>query len=1170
MKRRFSPIVYGSVISVAVILVVALVLVVNIDRQRRANEITVYRQFFKLETERLTSRFKDITGLHGVIVNDPVILNSLARIGQGQEPSQAAAGMIHTILTNIATIDHVLAAYLLDGSGTCVFSSRNDFIGKNYGFRPYFTRALEQGRATYVARGITSRQLGIYFSRRIRVGDRLLGVAVLKLDPDFFDITPLFSLSARPDGNKGSLRVGLVTGTGLFVDVASGAIHTLGPMDPETAARIRKLRQMPMDDIRPLPFAAGTWTRVRQAGFLAAPAAGEDYYLFAAPLDSTDLHFLHVVRTSWFHRNYRQHLGFYNGLLLVFGCMLVLACLLVFFLERRHRTVLRQSSALAESEGKLRLFSQAVEQSGNSMVITDREGRIIYVNPYFCENTGFSREEVLGENPRILKSGIHDEALYTDLWQTITGGRTWKGTLCNRKKNGELFWEEATISPIFNDHGEITHYIAIKEDITERRNISRRLEEESDKLQFVVEYAGFGIAIIIDRRFAWVNRSGVKMFGYETVEEVLGQPSEMVYPDRESYEMVGRWFLDPANRNRIFKKEMRLRKRDGTIFWVSLNGKALDSSDPGRGVIWIVDDITRRKRYEEELVRAQREAEAASEMKSRLLANISHDIRTPLHGIMGTFDLMQDMDLAPEPARLVVSGRRAADFLLNLLNNLLDLSKIEAGQLVLDEFPFSIRELIGEVGEMLSSQFRRKGIRFRYTVDREVPRILVADALRIKQIFINLTGNSLKFTSQGEIAVMVSVKQQDSRGVLLLCQVRDTGEGIPHGQQDRLFEAFTQADPSMRRRSAGTGLGLSICRELCGLMGGRIWFESEPGQGTTFFFTITCSTVSRQEEQRAMVTDHMEEWNGPGLTILIVDDNEANRDILRIILEQDGHRVRNAADGLTALQRMTRERFDLVFMDMQMPVMDGLTATRIIRHCEAETFTTDPDLEQLYGLYDELMQRLHQRIRGSRIPIVALTANAMQDDRERCRRAGMDAYLAKPFQRSQLLHILTTFFGTGQENDGHDPEADRNVPEQDPPVRDGGPDSGPDGGPEEEGPGIPAMATVRRFLHSRYPFSEEQVTTLVTTTLQGIGQDLDRLAAAVESGEEATIGGIAHKMKGSFLNLGLSAMADIVAGMEQACKQGTACDHGAAMDELRRQWRLFLDRAKADGDPAVA
>ena len=1142
MKRRFSLVVYGSLISVAVILVVVLVLVVNIERQRRSNEITVYRQFFGLETERLATRFRDLTGLNGLIVNDPVVLNTLTWVARGLEPGKDTVATVDRILAKIATIDHVLAAFLLDSRGTCLFSSRTDFVGNNYGFRPYFTRALEQGQATYMARGVTSHQLGIYFSRRIRQSGRLLGVAVLKIEPDFFDITPPFSLSGHQADDTGSLRVGLATSQGLFIDVATGAVYTLGAVQPELAARIRQVRQVPVDDIRALPFAAGTWSRLRQSGFLAAPAGDDEYYLFAAPLGTADLHFVNIVRTRWFHEKYRQHLGLYNGLLLVFACMLVVACLLVFFLDRRHRTVMRQSEALAESEAKLRLFSQAVEQSGNSMVITDRDGRIIYVNPHFCTITGYSREEVLGENPRVLKSGVQDETVYADLWQTLSSGRTWKGTFCNRKKNGECFWEEATISPIFSDEGEITHYIAIKEDITERRNISRRLEEESDKLQFVVEYAGFGIAIIINRCFAWVNQSGVEMFGYESPDEVIGKSTEVVYPDREEYLQVGQWFLDPANWNRIFKQEMRLRRKDGSIFWASLNGKALDSTDPGRGVIWIVDDITGRKQHEEELVRARKEAQAASEMKSRLLANISHDIRTPLHGIMGTLELMRDMDLDPEQARLVASGRRSAHFLLNLLNNLLDLSKIEAGQLVLDEFPFAIRELLVEVEEMLSNQFTRKGIRFRSTVADAVPATLIADALRIKQIFINLAGNSLKFTQQGEVAIRVDVDSIDGDRVRLLCRVSDTGEGIPRGRQDRLFEAFTQADPSRRRRTTGTGLGLSICRELCALMEGKIWFESEPGAGTTFFFTITCGMASRLEEHRPESRETAPDWNGSRLSVLIVDDNEANREILRIILEQDGHRIRVAENGLEALRCLTESRFDLVFMDMQMPVMDGLTASRIIRRCEEETFSpcSEPERD-----HEELARRLHRAIRGSRIPIVALTANAMQDDRQRCRQAGMDAYLAKPFQRDQLLHVLSLCFGATEE------EAVPEAPGQ------------------EEVPRGPAMATVRQYLQDRYPLNGEQITTLIATTIRGLGRDLEQLAAAVETMEETRVAEIAHKMRGSFLNLGLERLAGITAAMEQAPNRETGRDLGADMAELRRQWQDFLQQAARDGDAAV-
>ena len=1159
MKQKSSLAVSCSIISVALILVAVLVLIVDIERQRRVNEIAVYRQFFLLETERLAGRLKDITGLNEILIHDPVILTSLLRIGQGQEPSRAAVGMVKTILTNISTIDHVLAVFLLDGRGTCVFSSRPDFIGANYGFRPYFTSALQQGRGTYVARGVTSHQLGIYFSRLIRSGDRVLGVSVLKLEPAFFDRTPLFFITGNKPSDKEVLRVGLVTGQGLFVDVATGSVHTLGPLDRQVAEGIRQVRQVPVDDIRPLPFAAGTWTLLRRSGFLARPAAGEDYYLFAAPLGATNLHFLHVVKKSWLHQTYRQNLGLYNGLLLVFACLLVLVCLQIFFLDRRHRIVLQQSAALAESEGKLRLFSRAVEQSGNSMVITDREGRIIYVNPAFCDATGFSRDEVLGENPRLLKSGIQEEAVYTDLWQTISSGRTWKGTFCNRKKNGELFWEEATISPIFNEDNEISHYIAVKEDITERRAISRRLEEESDKLQFVVEYAGFGIAIVVDRCFAWVNRSGLEMFGFASPDEVIGRSTAMVYADPELHQRVGQWFLDPANQGRICKMEMRLRKKDGSIFWAALNGKALDSREPGRGVIWIVEDITRRKQYEEELLQAQKDAEAASEMKSRLLTNISHDIRTPLHGIMGTFDLLQDMGLGPEQERLVDSGRQAAHFLLNLLNNLLDLSKIEAGQLVLDAFPFAIRELIREVGEMLSSQFRRKGVRFCSAVADDVPAVLVADAIRIKQIFLNLAGNSIKFTDHGEVTVSVAVDGWQEEQVRLLCTVRDTGEGIPRSQQDRLFDAFTQADVSRTRRSVGTGLGLSICRELCALMGGRIWFESTPGKGTTFHFTLTCGIASGQQEKDPGTAEPIATWNGPSLAVLIVDDNEANQDILRIILEQDRHRVQVADNGLAALERLAEARFDLVFMDMQMPVMDGLTATRALRCCEAEACSLPPELAKEHG---ELIQRLRRMVQGGRVPVVALTANAMQDDREQCREAGMDAYLAKPFLRDQLLHVLADLFGPeGGEQQAAEPRAEEEQHEQAEPAE-------PGEQKEEQPLSPPTMESVRRCLRSRYPFTEEQLTTLVTATCSGIDRDLARLAGAVEARDPGRIREIAHRVKGSLLNLGLDELVSGVGAMEQAAKQGQDRDYGADMGRVWRQWRLFLRQAELEDDPA--
>ncbi|BCO09088.1 hypothetical protein GF1_14640 [Desulfolithobacter dissulfuricans] len=1127
--KKSSPIVYGSVLAVVTLIIAALIFIGKINRQRQAREIDVYQQFVEFETKGLLGRFEQLRTLNHLLTSDPTILDTLGRYKKGLTPDSGAIDTIDTLLHNIAQIQHVSTAYLLDTSGTCVFSSHPSFIGHDYSFRPYFTQALTRDHAIYVAREITSHQLGIYLAHPIAAGENVLGVAVLKIDPAFFDVSPIFSFTVLPlDQNQ--LRVGLVTEQGVFVDILGNTLHAMETLDPEQIKQLEISRQFPVKSIQNLSFPPGTWATVKRSGFLQQSAGGQQYYLFARPLGTTGLFFVHMAESAWFHSAVQPISGFYKALLLVFAFMLVIACALIYLFDKRHRTILEQSTVLAESEDKLRLFSKAVEQSGNSIIITDSRGDIIYVNPHFTRVTGYTLAEVRGKNPRVLKSGSQDSSVHQELWQTLTRGETWKGVLHNKKKNGELYWEEATISPIFGSDGETTHYIAIKEDISDRVALTQQLREEKEKLQLIVEHAGLGIAIIIERHISWVNQAGVDLFGYDSVDEVIGKSVMLIHASEEVFQQVGRQaYKQLSQENTVFKTEIRMRKKDGSLFWAAITGKALDHKRPDQAVIWIVEDIDQRKKDEEQLKQAKREAEEANAMKSRLLANISHDIRTPLHGILGTFSLLQAQPLGKEQEKLVITGNRAAEFLLNLLNNLLDLSKIEAGQLVLDNYPFSIRELLGEVGEILAGQFSQKSVAYRYQVASSIPEILIGDALRIKQIFINLVGNSLKFTEQGSVNVSVAGEREEDGNILLTCQVRDTGIGIAADRQERLFEAFTQADNSITRQFGGSGLGLSICRELCTLMGGRIWFESREGKGTTFYFTLRCTIASDQSLDRDMVESNESAPSLPKspLAILIVDDNEANQDILRMMLERDGHRVHIAANGLLALEKLVDSSYDLIFMDMQMPVMDGLTATRLIRECEAGL---QPDKARLVD--PELLGTLSRSLRHTYTPIVALTANALQDDKRRCEEAGMDSYLIKPFQREQLLHILADF----------------------------APAPAPGSGDAEQtgaGHPIPDLDVLKGFIRERYPFSEEQITTLVTTTIETISGDLELLARHAGAGEMKEIGALAHKIKGSALNMGLEYLARGLSCLEEAAAEGDSGTCQRTLRDLELWWYRF-------------
>lgn len=1113
--KKTSRLVFVSIIFVVSIILMVTFIVIYIHKERKITDIDRYARFFKLETTRLESRINEIDSLHHLIINDPTITNVFYKLEHDQEPTAISRLITNKILNNIGKIQYISAVYLLTKDGQCRFSSVRSFIGNNYGFRPYFTEALKNGKSVYLARGITSHVTGIYFSHAVELSGDKLGVAVLKIDPRFFQLKSIFSFSSMPS-EKDILRTGLATNQGILLNTTENVLNTVENLTGEQRAVIRHSKQFPEKEIIELGFPRGSWIKVKNAGFSAIDLQGRTYYFFSKPLQKNELFLVHIIDADWFHRINTPLAGLYNWLLVIFGLLLVVACGFVYLLEKRQYTILRQSEALTESEKKIRLFSQVVEQAGSSIVITDADGNIVYVNPHFTTVTGYDFDEAYGKNPRILNSGRLKKSVYREMWETITRGKTWKGVLHNTKKNGEMYWEEATISPIIDSGGEITHFVAVKEDISERISLTERLKEESEKLHLIVKHAGLGITIIVDRRVVWINRTCVELLGYSSDDEILGQLTEMVYPSKKEFLRFAEEFAAGFEHADIFTVETRLRRKDGSLFWVNLTGKPIESKDvEGDGYIWIIEDITQRKQDEVELLKAKEKAEAANEMKSRLLTNVSHDIRTPLHGLIGILDLFATTALSTFQKELLIKGKRSAVFLENMLNNLLDLSKIESGQFFLDESPFVLKNLIVDTGEILAGQFSSKGIAFKYSIDENLPEIFTGDGFRLQQILINLLGNSLKFTHEGSIALEVNGTVKNNTA-LLLFQVNDTGVGIPEKNREQLFEPFTQADNSITRKYGGTGLGLSICKELCTMMGGRIWFETEEGKGTTFYFTCKCGVAT--EEERALLfagEKHVDLKCEKSLVILVVDDNEANQEILKMMLQHGGHKPHIAADGRECLEKMLSMSFDLIFMDMQMPILDGLSTAEIIRSCEqgkGESFSGFPDI----------IPALQKKLQGSYTPIVALTANAREEDRRRCCRAGMDHYLLKPFRNVQIAQVLHQFCGKNGHVDVSEKDGEQSPAE-----------------PDNGGKAALTMAGIRQYIETTFPFSFEEREKLIALTLEQVFKGLEELRVVVEceSPSLQDVAEKAHKIKGSLLNLGLKELASDLSAIEQMARE---------------------------------
>ena len=538
-------------------------------------------------------------------------------------------------------------------------------------------------------------------------------------------------------------------------------------------------------------------------------------------------------------------------------------------------------------EAQLQLKHAALQASANGIIIADRKGNILWTNPAFALLTGYSVEESLGRNPSFLKSGKHEASFYACMWKTILTGNTWHGQLINRRKNGSLYYEEMTITPYRAQGEEISHFFAVKQDISER------------------------------------------------------------------------------------------------------------------------------KQHEAEMQKAKDTAEKASQAKSEFLANMSHEIRTPMNGILISNSLLSETPLTAEQKEYQGIIKSSGEALLTILNDILDFSKIEAGRLGLETIDFPLMATLTDTLPSLELQAKQKNLEFACEIDPGTPEYLRGDPSRLRQIIVNLVGNAIKFTQKGviKIRILTSMPAEDPGAVFLHMDISDTGIGICSSKLATVFQPFTQADNSVTRRYGGTGLGLAIVHSLVKLMHGRITLESQEGKGSVFHVMLRFQTGSILSTTRTG-TGRLPsvEANPPprafnpttttALRILLVEDNLMNQRMVRRLLEQRGHSVFAAGDGLAALDIFKAQPPDLILMDVHMPIMDGFAVTAEIRALE--------------------------KGKSRATPIVAMTAKAMRGDREACLDAGMDDYLAKPLRPEELWAVLARF--------GHSDIARRAVGDADPRV----------------------------------------------------------------------------------------------------------------------------------------
>ncbi len=627
------------------------------------------------------------------------------------------------------------------------------------------------------------------------------------------------------------------------------------------------------------------------------------------------------------------------------------------------------------TESELRIFSQAVEQNPASIILTDTEGNIEYTNPKFTEVSGYFAAEVFGQNPRILKSGNTSSEVYEQMWQTILSGKEWRGEFQNRKKNGEVYFENVLISPIINDEGKIVRYLAVKEDITEKQ----KSEQQIIKLSKAVEHSPASTIITDEKgKIEYVNLEFTLLTGYQA-EDVLGKAPRIFNKGHLSHEdYKSMW--DALRSGKIVKTEFLNRKKTHERYWENVSiSPLINNLGIITNFILIVEDISIEKKLMHDLIVAKDKAEESDRLKTAFLHNISHEIRTPLNAIVGFSELITDNEIPAEKrtqySEIIVQSSRQ---LLSIITDIISIATIEAGKEILNTSQININYLLRQIYDQFSLKVKDKNIAF--TINLELYddfAFFESDETKLNQIISNLVGNALKFTEKGTIEFGYFVKDD-----CLEFYVSDTGIGIPDNLQEEIFQRFRQVEMTTTRQYGGSGLGLSISKSYIELLGGKIWVKSIVGEGSEFHFTIPV-----KENQQKIITKNLISYS-PELelktykTILIAEDEDYNFMYLLEILSKENIDIIRTSNGEETVKRCRENsKIDLILMDIKMPVMDGYQATKLIKEFRPE------------------------------LPIIAQTAYAQKSDSVKAFESGCNDYISKPINSELLIHKINLHLG---------------------------------------------------------------------------------------------------------------------------------------------------------------
>jgi PAS domain S-box-containing protein len=707
--------------------------------------------------------------------------------------------------------------------------------------------------------------------------------------------------------------------------------------------------------------------------------------------------------------------------------------------------------------------------------------------------------------------------LDTKYRQALRGEAQYFEFKIDKREGGEM-WLEFYLNPIQYSNGVIEEVSGIARDITRRKEAELSLRHSEELFRGIFENLQ-DIYCRIDRqgRISMISQSVFKRMGYMP-DEVIGKQITDYFKDKKKIHSA---LIRLRKTKSLRNFEISLNRKDGTERQFMVN-MLMFTNDKGKAmeVAVLARDITELKRNEQELLKAKEHAEHSLKVKEGFLANMSHEIRTPMNGVIGMIDLLGETLLNPEQRDYVLTIKRSSETLLDILNDILDLSKIEAGKMVLHESPIALEELLIKLVSLFGQTAKNKGNELTYHIAADLPQFIIADQTRLLQILSNLTSNALKFTERGAVKIFLSLVKKDGKTYMIKVEVQDSGIGISAIDKQILFTSFTQLDNSSRKSFGGTGLGLAISKQLCELMHGEIGVESTIGEGSTFWFTFETKSTSIAQVSTGSQVEEVPIENvfaeiHP--VILLVDDNAVNRKVANEILKKSGCYVDLADSGFMALEKVDNkintlgESYDIIFMDIQMPDMDGVETTK----------------------------ELKKRFPGLSAPIVAMTAYSMKEDRDRFLSQGMDDYIAKPIRAQHLIWKVKELIGNveGRKLELKQKEIAQEI----------------------------ALPVLDREIIDQLKAigGADLVYSVFEDFVMESNELVEGAVVAYAQGDIATVKSNLHTLKGSAGTVGVSQVAEIAKDAEWRLKSDDTSTLTEALPQLERAYRKFLEGYEA-------